>query len=118
MSKENLLELDNFRDEFGQSFRGLLNAVAKKHSNTIFGDYSDDFEYRRIINFINSFNQKAIDQTREETIREVEENYPTPHFLNGLAKASYSEIEFMAFKNGVFQTYQRLKQSLKSLINK
>jgi len=66
---ETLIEFFKFRDKYGQSFRGLLNAVAKKHTEPYFEDYDKDFEYRRIVNFIVDFNRKIINQTIEEMIK-------------------------------------------------
>ena len=89
--------IDKFDKEFGGE---------KKHLS----DY--------YVNDVKQFLSQAIDQTREETIRECEDGLPTPHFLNGLAKADYSGIQTKAFENGVFQTYQRIKKSLINLRSK
>ena len=97
MSKEKILK------EFDKMLGG-----EKKHLS--------DYYINDVKQFISQAIEQAIDQTREETIREVEEMLSKIVLKDLSGKWSEEVIDFST--SIVNATVSKMKQSLKSLINK
>ena len=107
MSKEEILE------EFVERFTFTSDDLSEDE-NKIIGTIRC-FHQETSPDEVKNFLSKAIDQTREETIREVEEiteeRIVRGKFLPDLADPN-------SYYSGLYNGYQEIRQSLKSLINK
>lgn len=108
MSKEKILE------EFDKTFD--VSPFYSKHISEPVREYNK---------VVRKFIEKAIDQTREETIREVENGLPptrTALYATGEFPATAETKLSIRYQEGLNEGEKRyrdkIKQSLKSLINK
>jgi len=100
----------------------LIEEFEKKYSKDfIIKSEPEDYIHKGVdpsfnISDVKQFISKAIDQTREETIREVEEMVDeiTPAYIGVLE----SNNDRRYYEQGFGEYKEEIKQSLKSLINK
>ena len=111
MSKEKILEefdkLTPCPDDCGVDYDEKKEWLEKNnhlYHNEVYNEPMYDLSEEKVKEFI----EKAIDQTREETIREVNSILPEEMIDNG------GDVAFRGFNDCLDQ----IKQSLKSLINK